>query len=111
MVASVKTSNSEGVAKAERLAPKEPRWPYFRGLALVLQKPQEGIQLLERAASRFGELNARWERACTELSLAEALLASGDRASAAALLDPALAVFEELRSLREAARARELLET
>jgi tetratricopeptide (TPR) repeat protein len=38
------------LAEAERLDPHDPRWPYFRGLALVLHLPEEGIALLERAA-------------------------------------------------------------
>lgn len=38
-------------AEAERLEPNNPRWPYFRGLATILQEPKEGIQLLERAAN------------------------------------------------------------
>jgi tetratricopeptide (TPR) repeat protein len=38
------------LAEAERLDPRDARWPYFRGLALVLHEPDEGIALLERAA-------------------------------------------------------------
>jgi tetratricopeptide (TPR) repeat protein len=37
-------------AEAERLNPEDPRWPYFRGLALILNKPEEGLALLRRAA-------------------------------------------------------------
>ena len=78
--------------------------------ALAKGDTERAMQMLARARDRFSELGARWERACTELSLAEACLASGDRGTATTLLGPALAVFEELRSLRESARARELLE-
>jgi tetratricopeptide (TPR) repeat protein len=39
------------LAEAERLDPKDARWPYFHGLALILQNPDEGIALLERAAA------------------------------------------------------------
>ncbi len=37
-------------AEAERLDPKDPRWPYFRGLAVILNKPEEGLALLRHAA-------------------------------------------------------------
>ena len=38
-------------AEAERRDPREPRWPYFGGLALMLERPREGIVRLERAAA------------------------------------------------------------
>jgi len=38
------------LAEAERLDPGELRWPYLRGLALVLQQPDDGIAALKRAA-------------------------------------------------------------
>jgi tetratricopeptide (TPR) repeat protein len=38
------------LAEAQRLGPDNPRWPYFRGLALILEKPEEGLALLRRAA-------------------------------------------------------------
>ncbi len=37
-------------AEAERLDPRDARWPYFRGLAAILIDPTEGLALLERAA-------------------------------------------------------------
>jgi tetratricopeptide (TPR) repeat protein len=37
------------LVEAERLAPAESRWPYFRGLALLLNDPDEGIAALEMA--------------------------------------------------------------
>src|SRR5262245_60470642 len=37
-------------AEAERLDPADARWPYFLGLALILQQPEEGIAALKRAA-------------------------------------------------------------
>jgi tetratricopeptide (TPR) repeat protein len=40
----------EVLAEAERLDPSDRRWPYFRGLALILHKPEEGIAALQRAA-------------------------------------------------------------
>ncbi len=39
------------LVEAERRGPDDARWPYFRGLALILQEPEEGIALLERAAA------------------------------------------------------------
>jgi tetratricopeptide (TPR) repeat protein len=39
------------LAEAERLDPRNPRWPYFQGLALVLERPEDGIAALERAAA------------------------------------------------------------
>jgi tetratricopeptide (TPR) repeat protein len=38
------------LTEAERLDPKEARWPYFRGLAVILLDPNEGLTHLERAA-------------------------------------------------------------
>ncbi len=37
------------LSEAERLDPTDARWPYFRGLAVILSRPDEGIGLLERA--------------------------------------------------------------
>jgi class 3 adenylate cyclase/tetratricopeptide (TPR) repeat protein len=79
--------------------------------ALVRGNADKAADLLEGARSRFEELGARWEQACTELWLAEALLAAGQPESARTGLERALPVFDELRSLREASRARELLGT
>jgi tetratricopeptide (TPR) repeat protein len=39
------------LAEAERLDPADARWPYFRGLAVILDRPEEGIVVLERAAA------------------------------------------------------------
>src|SRR5262249_53425502 len=44
------TESAGCFAEAERLDPSDVRWPYFRGLALILQKPDEGIVALEHAA-------------------------------------------------------------
>ena len=37
-------------AQAARLDPADPRWPYLRGLALVWQRPDEGVAALRQAA-------------------------------------------------------------
>lgn len=39
--------------EAERLDPAEPRWPYYRGLTLVLTEPAEGLASLRRAVERM----------------------------------------------------------
>jgi tetratricopeptide (TPR) repeat protein len=70
----------------------------------------DAIRLLRAASASFGELRARWERACTDLSLAEALLATDRREDARAALDGASRIVEELGSSNEIARGRELLE-
>jgi tetratricopeptide (TPR) repeat protein len=66
--------------------------------------------LLTKARDVFAKLEARWEVACTDLSLAEARIGAGNRDSAAQTLSQALRMFEDLRSNRETTRARELLE-
>jgi tetratricopeptide (TPR) repeat protein len=38
------------LAEAERLDPHDARWPYLRGLALILTQPDAGVALLQRAA-------------------------------------------------------------
>jgi tetratricopeptide (TPR) repeat protein len=58
-------------AEAERLDPKDLRWPYLRGLTLVLTDPQAGIPCLERAVQR-GE-----EEPAPRLRLVEVLLEQG----------------------------------
>jgi hypothetical protein len=65
---------------------------------------------LARSADGFAKLEARWEEAFSRLLLAEAALES-DPARAQRALAAALPVFDELQSLREAARARALLDT
>jgi class 3 adenylate cyclase len=67
------------------------------------------VALLTRAAHGFEEIEARWELACTRLSLAEALRRHGERDTARAELLRAEPVFAELRSLRELDEARAAL--
>jgi tetratricopeptide (TPR) repeat protein len=57
--------------EAEKLDPKEPHWPYLRGLTLVLTDPEAGIRCLERAAERAGD------QLVPRLRLAEVLLEQG----------------------------------
>ena len=42
-------------AQAERLDPTEPRWPYYRGLTLVLSDPAKGLACLQRAVDVLGD--------------------------------------------------------
>jgi class 3 adenylate cyclase len=64
--------------------------------------------LLRGSAGGFASLGARWEEAWSRLLLAEALL-EADARLAGEELARALPVFEQLRSVREAERARTLL--
>ena len=65
-------------------------------------------ELLRRSADGFAKLEASWEEAFSRLLLAE-VLAESDGRLAQPELTAALGVFEELRSVREAERARALL--
>lgn len=78
--------------------------------ALASGDLDRAIRLLERARDGFAMLEVRWEAACTDLSLAEALQAAGRSDEARAAATAALAVFDDLGSVREQARTQELLE-
>jgi hypothetical protein len=65
-------------------------------------------ELLRRSADGFAKLGARWEEAFSRLLLVEVLVA-GDGLTAQRELGQAPAVFEQLRSVKEAERARTLL--
>jgi tetratricopeptide (TPR) repeat protein len=60
------------LAQAERLDPKEPRWPYHQGVLLLLDNPNEAIPKLRRAAELCGDSNP-----APRLRLSEALLSLG----------------------------------
>ena len=77
--------------------------------ALAAGDTSRAVGALAAASTAFEGLGARWEKACTDLSLAEALVAGHRSDEARARLDAAIEVFEELRSLREIERSRELL--
>ena len=66
------------------------------------------IDALSRARAGFHRIGARWERACTELDLAEALAAARRAEQARTTLAGAWSIFEELHSVDELARATEL---
>jgi tetratricopeptide (TPR) repeat protein len=88
--------------------------PFFadrlEGRAATAAGDLEGaLAALGRAAEGFASLGADWDQACTELSLAQALAASGDAESARENAGRALAVFERLGVVREREQASELL--
>jgi hypothetical protein len=68
---------------------------------------RQAVVFLRRSADAFAALGARWEEAWSRILLAEALL-DGDARLAEDELARALPVFEQLRSVREAQRARTL---
>jgi len=76
--------------------------------ALAAGRTEEPVSLLRRAIDRFAEIGARWERACTDLTMATAQLQADDRQEASASLDRAVPILEDLSSLRELKWARAL---
>jgi class 3 adenylate cyclase/tetratricopeptide (TPR) repeat protein len=77
--------------------------------ALASGDSARAAELLARSREGLTGLGARWEAACVDLSLGKALAAAGDTDGAAARLREALAVFDEVESINERDRARELL--
>jgi tetratricopeptide (TPR) repeat protein len=77
--------------------------------ALATGEVRLAVQFLTSARNTFADLEARWEAACTNLSLAEAKIAADDVPGAEALVREAVEVFEPLRSGRELQQAGELL--
>jgi tetratricopeptide (TPR) repeat protein len=71
-------------AEAERMTPKDLRWPYFQGLALLRTNPAAALPHLERAA----ELAER--ESVPHIRLAEALQEQGQLAAAAERYQKAL---------------------
>jgi class 3 adenylate cyclase/tetratricopeptide (TPR) repeat protein len=77
--------------------------------ALAAGEAPRALELLTEASDGFERLGARWERACTDLSLAEVQNALGRTEDARSCVARALETFEGLRSLPEIERARSLL--
>jgi cytochrome c-type biogenesis protein CcmH/NrfG len=73
-------------AQAERLDPREPRWPYYRGLTLVLTDPEEGAACLRRAVAQLDD-----QTQAPRFRLAEVLIEQGKLDEAGRLLAQALA--------------------
>jgi class 3 adenylate cyclase len=76
--------------------------------ALAAGDHRRGLELLERARQRFNELGATWERARTELDLAEALLTAARTDEARSMLDTATPDLERAGALVELERLRVL---
>ena len=74
----------------------------------VVRDMERAAELLRRSADGFAALEVRWEAAWSRLLLAEVLVES-DRPRAERDAAAALVVFDELRSVREAERARAAL--
>jgi tetratricopeptide (TPR) repeat protein len=73
-------------AQAEVLDGAEPRWPYYRGVALTLGDPDAAIPALRRAVDLFGAAEP-----APRLRLAEVLLGQGQPGQAEALFRQVLA--------------------
>ena len=76
--------------------------------ALAAGDAARAVTLLTGASAGLEGLGARWDHARTDLHLAEALLAAGDRDAARARVARALPILEELRPVAELAHARDL---
>jgi class 3 adenylate cyclase/tetratricopeptide (TPR) repeat protein len=83
----------------------------LEGRAALASGDTEGAKRsLERAAVGFETLQARWERALTELDLAHATSSAGMSEEASAVAARAMATFEALRDTKGTAAARTLTE-
>ena len=68
----VRAGASESFAQAAALAPREPRWPYFLGLAQLVDNPMAAATNLDRAVRLFPE-----RESAPRLRLADTLLSLG----------------------------------
>jgi tetratricopeptide (TPR) repeat protein len=84
------------LAEAERLDPREPRWPYLQGLTFLQTSPDEGIACLHRALARCPDDRGRIVR----LRLIEALLDAGRLDEAGSELQKVLAAEPDNRRAR-----------
>jgi tetratricopeptide (TPR) repeat protein len=57
------------LAEAEQLDPADARWPYLRGLALILEQPERGLEALRHAAQLKPSLSNRLRLAEESLKL------------------------------------------
>jgi tetratricopeptide (TPR) repeat protein len=76
------------LAEAERLDPRNPRWPYLQGDALARRDPDAALPHLRRAVDLCGDRDA--ETVAPRLRLAEVLLAKGEGDEAEVQLQRAL---------------------
>jgi hypothetical protein len=72
-------------------------------------EPIRALELLTTALEGFVEIEAVWEAAVTRLDLARVLITMGEDERARSMAWEAVSVFEQLRSVRELSRARDLL--
>jgi tetratricopeptide (TPR) repeat protein len=79
--------SGECFTQAERFDPAEPRWPYYRGLTLVLTQPRKGLSCLRRAIDRLGD-----GPPAPRFRLVEVLLEQGELDEAADQLRRALSI-------------------
>ena len=77
----VRTEARQCFAQAAALAPDEPRWPYFLGLAQVADDPAGAVTNLQTAVTLFSK-SAIVEPSAPRLRLAEVLLSLGRVAEA-----------------------------
>ena len=71
IVHAFEAASDECLAQAERLDPRQPRWPYYRGLLMETHDLQAALPLLRRAAVLAGDSSA------PRLHLAELLVNQG----------------------------------
>ena len=76
--------------------------------AIASGQLERGLEGLDVAREGFARLGAAWERARTELDLAEALASAGRTDDARAAMDASKADIERIGALIEAARLRSL---
>jgi hypothetical protein len=76
--------------------------------AIVAGDHARGLELLQRAGHSFADLGAAWERARTELDVAEVLTAAARADEARSMLDTATPDIERAGALIELDRLRSL---
>ncbi len=75
--------------------------------ALAAGDAPRAADLLRNASATFAEIGAVWERARTDLFVADASLALGDPHAARARVEAAIEAFERLRAVKDLLAARE----
>jgi hypothetical protein len=77
--------------------------------ALATGNRKSGLELLDLACAGYADRGAAWERARTELEIAEALADAGLEADARARIGAAILDIERVGALNEIARSRRLI--
>jgi tetratricopeptide (TPR) repeat protein len=78
LIHAFETESDVCLAQAERLDPRQPRWPYFRAIVKELSDPEAALSLLRRAAALASDSSV------PRLHLAELLVNQGHPDEAAA---------------------------